>query len=396
MKIATAWTTVPNVEQAVQTAFDNLSASLDGPPNLLIVYPSVGYSINAVVSALQNTAADIPVHGGTSCLGVMTADGFHSADGVGLGMLGLADPDGSYGVGAAEMGDDPRLAGRQAVEQAVQNAGREGELPALIWLTSAPGAEESVLRGIQDVVGESVPIAGGSSADNTVEGNWVQFTANSVHKNGVVVTVMYPSSGVHLAFHSGYWPTDHRGVATRAEGRTVYEIDGRPAAQVYNEWTGGVIQDFLSGGSILGVTTLHPLGRIVGAIGGLPYHKLAHPERVTPEGALTLFADVSTGDELVLMTGTRSSLVSRAGRVAQSALENGNISADRVAGALVVYCAGCMLTIQDRMNEVAAEINKVLAGAPFLGTFTFGEQGCFLGGENRHGNLMISVAVFEK
>ena len=48
------------------------------------------------------------------------------------------------------------------------------------------------------------------------------------------------------------------------------------------------------------------------------------------------------------------------------------------------------------MEEVATEVREALGGKPFLGAFTFGEQGCFTGGESHHGNLMISVVVFEK
>ena len=36
-------------------------------------------------------------------------------------------------------------------------------------------------------------------------------------------------------------------------------------------------------------------------------------------------------------------------------------------------------------------------GAPFIGAATFGEQGCFMGRtrQNRHGNLMSSVVIFD-
>jgi hypothetical protein len=53
-----------------------------------------------------------------------------------------------------------------------------------------------------------------------------------------------------------------------------------------------------------------------------------------------------------------------------------------------------MLGIQPRMQEVVESLRGALGERPFLGTFTFGEQGCFVGGENRHGNLMISVLTF--
>jgi hypothetical protein len=395
MKIATAWNTSADTQEAVGAAYAQLHHELEGAPDWLAVHASVEHNSLALMNALGKLAPAVPLHGGTSCLGVMTEEGFHAADGVGLGLFGLKDPAGRYGVGAVEGGSDPRAAGAAAAQSAMTAANRPRESPQLIWMTCAPGAEESVLQGIEDAVGPDVPIAGGSSADNTIEGHWRQFANGAVYSNGVVVTAMYPSTGVHYAFRSGYFPTDHSGTVTQAAGRTVYTIDDRPAAQVYNEWTNGVIKDSMGGGNVLGATTLHPLGRVVKKIGTLTFYRLSHPETVTPEGGLTLFTNIETGEELFLMMGSRSSLITRAGLVAQSALDSHGISPDQVAGGLVIYCAGCMLTVQDQMDYVAASIRDTLKGKPFLGTFTFGEQGCFIGGENHHGNLMISVVVFE-
>ena len=215
--------------------------------------------------------------------------------------------------------------------------------------------------------------------------------------DAVTVTAMFPSSDVLWGFHSGYEPTDKRGTVSKAEGRTLLEIDGRPAAQVYNEWSGGKYSDVVSsGGNVLARTTLHPLAREVGKVGGVPYYQLSHPDAVTEQGALSLFTDIAEGDDIVFMEGTEDSLVSRAGRVAAAALDTYDANVDDIAGALVVYCAGCMLTVQARMDEVVAGLREALPGVPFLGLFTFGEQGCFVGGENRHGNLMISVLLFRK
>ncbi|MDY0041816.1 MAG: FIST C-terminal domain-containing protein, partial [Desulforhabdus sp.] len=94
------------------------------------------------------------------------------------------------------------------------------------------------------------------------------------------------------------------------------------------------------------------------------------------------------------MTGSRDSLARRAGRVAQAALEAAPFSKNETQGALVLFCAGCMLAIQDRMGEVTANLGSSLGNVPFLGAFTLGEQGCFVGGENRHGNLMVATLVF--
>jgi len=59
--------------------------------------------------------------GATSCLGVMTESGFHSQDGLGLGILGVLDPGGSYGVGIAETKGAPGVAVTTALDNALTN-----------------------------------------------------------------------------------------------------------------------------------------------------------------------------------------------------------------------------------------------------------------------------------
>lgn len=396
MEIATSWSTDTEAG-TVASLYQQLIEKLGSPPDLLILHCSVTYDVKQVIEILHGCAPGVPLHGSTSCLGVMTAAGFHSDDGRGIGLLGLTDPDGSYGVGAAELGDNSAAAAQRALYQALEQASCPGEAPAMIWMTAAPGEEESLIKAIAEVVGDNVPIAGGSAADNSVSGEWSQFANDQVYDNAVVVTVMFPSSEVFFAFHSGYEPTDIQGKVTAACGRELIEIDGRPAAEVYDEWTKGLISDTLkSGGNILSQATLHPLGRIAGDVGGVPYYQLSHPYGITENAALTLFTDIVPGDEVVLMRGTEDSLISRVGRVASSTLSTYSASPENVAGALIIYCAGCMLNIQDHRDEVVRGLREALPGIPFLGAFTFGEQGCFVGGENRHGNLMISVLLFTK
>lgn len=394
MRVATSFSVDPDSEEAARAAYEQVSASLGGTPTWIVVAPSVRHDVGVVRKVLAELAPGAAIHGSTSCLGVMTEAGFHAPDGVGLGLFAVIDPDGAFGVGAARAGDDSVAASSAATQAAIAAAGRTGEVPSLLWLSAAPGAEESVVRGIGAVVGDDVPVVGGSAADNTVSGEWKLFDAAHEYTDAVVVSALFPSSRVVSAFQSGYSPTSKTGRVTRAEGRRILEIDGRPAARVYDEWTDGAIHDALeAGGNILSKTTLHPLGRRVGVVGGAPYYRLAHPDSVTADGGLSLFADVQVGDTVVLMEGSVDGLVTRAGRVAHEAMDRASLDATNVAGALVVFCAGCMLTVKDDMETVVAGLREALPNKPFLGVFTFGEQGCMAGGENVHGNLMISATL---
>lgn len=394
MRVATGWSTHPDGAEAARAAYRVLREKLNDEPDLLIVSFSVGYDAEAVSRALRDASPAAQLHGGTGFSGAMTEDGFHSVSRLGIGLLGIVDPRGSYGSGASSQGQAPRRAAREAVQSGLAAAGRPGEMPALVWLSSAPGAEEELLIGIEDVIG-SVPIAGGSTADDDVSGKWRQLVNDESYEDAVGITVMFPSVDVAYAFQSGYSPTDRAGRVTSACGRTLRTIDHRPAAEVYDEWTNGSLTDLLgSEAQVFGRTSLGPIGRVVGSVAGLPYHTLSHPESITPEGHVRLFSTVEQGQRIVLMEGSSDSLVKRAGRVAEAALSHGEMSPSAVRGALVIYCAGCMQSAGDRMHEVVDGLNDALKGKPFLGLFTFGEQGCFIGGENRHGNLMMSVVVF--
>jgi len=332
------------------------------------------------------------VHGGSSCLGIMTDAGVAIDSGAAVGAFAIWDAAGSYGVASCDLGFDAAAAAGRATVAALAAAGREGEIPDLVWLTVAPGREEQVIAGIRTVIGDEAVIVGGSSADNDVSGQWAQFGPEETHQDGVVVSVLFPSTPFASCYQGGYTPTGLSGLVTRADGRRLYEIDHEPAAQVYHRWTGGAVPKAEAVPlSILADATLWPLGRVTRHVAGVPFHLLAHPAIAHPDGSLGLFADVSTGDHLWQMRGSADSLVERAGRVAQQA-RNGIVGSP--AGALVVYCGGCMLSVRDRMNAVHAEIDTALGSAPWLGVFTFGEQGVPTGGRAKHGNLMISCTAF--
>jgi hypothetical protein len=395
VKISTAISTLPGIEEASQAVMSELQSKL-GNIDLCILFATVEYNIEKLSEIVSRECEEVKIHGGTSCQGLMAANGFFSDEGRAIGAWAISDPDGAYGIGYADIGDDPQVSAAKAITMALEDAERPGEAPNLIFMTTAPGYEEDVIKGIEQVVGTDVPIAGGSSADNTIAGEWKQFTNGRVLENGIILAALFPSVSIEVgvSFSSGYVPTNKSGIVTKAERRTLYEIDNKPAAHVYNEWTKGAIDQVLStGGTILQSSTLYPIGREVGKLGSVPFYMLSHPESVGKGGTMNLFTEVEEGDKLELMTGSLESLYTRAGRVAGYLLEN-ELQVKEITGAFIVYCAGCMLTVGDKMNEVVKGIKENIPGIPFMGVFTFGEQGCFKNGENHHGNLMITVIMF--
>jgi hypothetical protein len=332
--------------------------------------------------------------GGSSSGGVMTHRGVMDERSIGL-ML-IDDEGGNYGVASGPLGDDPGHSAERLLRQALTRCDCPGELPELIWIYQAPGHEEAVLDGLRRVVGDRCPIVGGSSADNDVTGRWRQLGPGGPMSDGLVVGVLFPSQPLGIAFQGGYEPAGPSGIVTASVDREIISIDGQPAAEVYNRWVDGRISAALAaGGPILSATTLFPIATVACRVDDVSRYLLIHPESVTAQGALRTFCNVEVGARVFAMMGDRKRLVDRAGRVAAQALHGVTDDPAHIAGGLIVYCGGCKMAVGEDIAAVSASVARSLGDAPFLGCFTFGEQGQLVD-RNVHGNLMISAAVFSR
>lgn len=406
--IGYGWSTKADVTGAVKEAVASVRGQLGGAtPDYAILFSTVGYDVNVVLDEVNRAfGPDTKIFGETSCLGVVTNDGFHIGKVGSLALLGISSDRVSFGIGACSLNEvpDPKEAARKAISEAIKDAGKERrELPDLVLVAPcAVGNEEKLLAGIEAVLGKGkVPIFGGAAADNTIKGYWKVFANERVYSNAIALTAIYTDLKLGYAFLSGFTPTDKKAIATEAEGRVIIELDHRPAGEVYNEWVDCRLTDELlnSAENILLATNLDPLGKKMLTKAGITPYLLVHPKSFpkTPEHSLEVFADVKKGDEFTFLRGSREMLVERAALTARLARSRGRITEKEVAGGLFIYCAGTMLAIpaEDR-PQITSKINEALGGAPFIGVFTFGEQGFFPGIGNLHGNLMSSAIIFGK
>jgi hypothetical protein len=265
-------------------------------------------------------------------------------------------------------------------------------------LHATPGFEEAILQGIAEAFdGAPPPVYGGSAADDDLSGKWKIFCGVRVITEGFLLVGFHTARQLHGAFVSGYNPAGRKGKITRARDRIVYEIDGEPAAVVYNRWAGGAIDEQIrNGGVVLAPTTLRPIGRLIDQQHGVPRYLLSHPHQVLDRSALSFFTEMSNGDELSLMMATESALLSRTEQVVQRAVGSPD-GRPALRGGLLIYCGGCVGALGPSVGDVSGIYAKSIGGAPFLGAATFGEEGSFsnVRNENRHGNLMCATILFE-
>ena len=344
---------------------------------------TVGVDVEALRQQLVALLPDVPFVGVTSCRSVI-GSGKLLSGATAASALWLC----GGGVRAVVVGQTAanEASGKTLARAALTELNGK---PSFALFHGTPGTEEPLLRGLAPEL-KSTPLLGGSAADDDISGKWSVFTHQSRYPAGAALALVEWTGKVAAQWVSGAMPTEHKGVVTRAQGRTIYEIDGKPAAVVYDAWMGGGLADSLTRGDvILGKTTMTPLG--VQRSSGIT---LIHPERVVlPSKAIATFAEVSQGETVMLVRSTPLGMQGRPANLVARGLSESGITPAGLKGVILVYCAGCMLAIDAATATMVNSVQSVSGSAPIVGAFHFGEQGCHAPGRPEHGNLMTGALL---
>ncbi|MGL6261801.1 FIST signal transduction protein [Vibrio sp. WXL210] len=390
MKFATGISQLNKPDQAVLQIREQLPSE---QPSSIICYYSQEFEPNHLQSELKSAFPDTPIVACSTCRGVFSDKGVHFGTVVGV-MAIYDDAASSYTTLVAQIPtkQQTRQSIHAALDSALEQVDRIGELPSFILCHPTPGLEESVVSAIDDYFISPVPIVGGSASDNRVWGLWSLFDESQCSQSGVALMLFYTKTKCTHSFSSGYSKTPFSGVVTKSCGREIFEIDGEPAEQVYRRWIAEYASVDVPLHFEFDLVTKYSLGRKVGELFDHSYYKLSHPIRVSnQEGAILLFTDIQEGDRVTMMDGNQDEMILRPARVLQDA-SIGNTP----QGAIFVICAGPMMYLKEDIRQVYHHIVDALGSTPFLSPFTFGEQGRFIGGEIAHANLMVTSAVFHQ
>lgn len=372
----------------IQLEYSKENLSLIKDPEWILIYSTIEHISKDILNSIYNNFPNTQIFGTTSFNGVFTPTGFKK----GCFLLVGEKKDGIKAFSIMKECNENNAfeLGKKAAEELVAKLGK---FPDSILFHPTPGFEETIINGLESVLKSNSPIYGGSAADNTIGGQWKIFNKNNISDKGFVLIGFVTERPVYGAFVSGYLPTQSKGKVTKANKRIIYEIDNRPATEVYNEWIGGLI-DMTSDNVILAETTLKPIGKVIGSSDSISKYLISHPHQIlSKEKALSFFTDFNVGDEISLMFGSKIALLKRVEQTVSQAIPDKTIA---LGGGILIYCAGCVGAIMDKTNDVSESFVKNTNNIPFLGAATFGEQGCFKSKElnNLHGNLMCCATLF--
>ncbi|MBZ9578675.1 hypothetical protein KJA14_02385 [Patescibacteria group bacterium] len=402
---------------AIQEAYSKMTDQLEGEkPAFVILTSTVGYDQEEVLVEVNRLLPGTKIYGYTSLLGIMTKEGFHIGEGVAegyvLSLTGFSSDEMVFGVGACNLDEvaSSQEAGRVAITRAIENAGKTKEdRPKIVLMSTSPFGigEELVIAGIESVLGEEVPLAGGGAAagySDLVSGGSVVFANNKVYERGLVVAPIYTDLKIGHAFLSGFNPTGKKGIVTKFrrddKGLHIVEFDGQPAARVYNDWLGGLFDEYLGTSEMfLGEAVNHTFGIKIIETGGFSNWQMIVPFHFNPDDSITVGAVAEEGTELHLLESNPELFIQRAALTVRLARSRGEITEKEIAGVVLDQCGGTLLGIPEGItgwNEMVSQIVSAGGDNPFLGVSNLGPYGNFSGVGNRYGEVTASVIIFSK
>ena len=136
------------------------------------------------------------------------------------------------GVGVAQRASrDLRAAGGAAATEALRKLGESerSNLLMALFIDTTSGDQSEVVAGAYEAVGPEVPLVGGAAGGDSA---W-QLAEAQPRRDCVVAVAMRSPHPIGVGHSHGCSPCASPSVVTRAEGRTLVQLDGRPAEQVY-------------------------------------------------------------------------------------------------------------------------------------------------------------------
>ena len=231
----------------------------------------------------------------------------------------------------------------------------------------------ALIDGLRAEVGQQVAITGGLAGDGTRFQETVVLTPQGASTTAVVAIGM---SGSALRFNhgsfGGWEPFGTLRKVTRAKGNILYELDGKPALDIYKQYLGDYAKDLPSSGLLFPFEMMTEARSTTGVIRTI----LGVDEA---NGSLTLAGDIDPNGYLQLMHASSDRLIDGAEAAANAAKE---MAAHPGGGiGLLVSCVGRKLVMGDRIDEEIEAVGDVFGQNTVLtGFYSYGEISPFTPG----------------
>ena len=247
-----------------------------------------------------------------------------------------------------------------------------------------------LVRGLGSVLAAGVVVTGGLAGDgDRFARTWVLH--DGAPASGHVTAVGFYGDHVQIGHGSagGWDPFGPRRLVTRSKGNILYELDGKPALELYKQYLGDRAEGLPATGLLFPLSLSRE-----GAEG--EDHRVVRTILAVDEAtqSLTFAGDIPTGASAQLMKAQLDRLIEGAEQAAGHARLEG--AGDQLA--VAISCVGRRLVLGERSDEeVEAVRDALVASAQVVGFYSYGELSPIASGNcDLHNQTMTLTTICER
>jgi hypothetical protein len=352
---------------------------------LLVLFCSDTYNLHELLGSVNERSEGVPLIG-CSTAGQIATDGPTDASVtvIALGGEGFAATTASVERSTGSL----REAGAEVAGRIAWLNGKPHRV-VLMLSDALAGDQQEVIRGAYAVLGAQVPLVGACAGDDFKMTATYQFHRDQVLQGGLVAASLVSDAPVGIGVRHGWTKVGEPVLVTRSGGNRVYELDDRPALDVYLERLGAPHTAHTDAAAFGDFGILHPLGldrrsseEAVRFVAGADFE----------ERSLTMIAEVPQGRPAWFMRGDVASVQSATDDACASAVE---ALGGRAPLALVAFdCAARRGVLgDDGIVDEVSRIARHARGGPVAGFFSYGEIARTTGMPGFHNQTLVVLAL---
>lgn len=244
-----------------------------------------------------------------------------------------------------------------------------------------------LIKGINSAIGREVSASGGLAGDGA------QFTRTLVGLNqppdeGKIVIIGFYGDRIKVGHGSkgGWEPFGPVRKITKAEANVLYELDGKPALDLYKTYLGEKAAELPAS------ALLFPI--LINTGGITLVRTVLNVDPVA--NSITFAGDMPVGSTAQLMKTNYNDLVEAAGEAAEDAKTQ--LGGDEPQFALLVSCVGRRLVLNQRVDEEVEEVRNIFGkNTVMAGFYSYGElsPGTAMAQCELHNQTMTITAFYE-
>lgn len=350
---------------------------------LLIAFVSPSHDLSALVSGIRELCPDTPLIG-CSTSGEIASGGPGDASAV-ITALG-GDGFSVATAVASQASGDLRAAGARAA--ACVDRVTPGRHQVLLLLSDGLGGDQQeVVRGAYSVLGAAVPLVGGCAGDDLAMQRTHQLYDGDVLEDAVVAAAISSDAPFGIGVQHGWRPVGDPFLVTASSGTRVFELDDRPALDVYAERLGAPPEILDDAAAFTRFAMTHPFG--LRRRSGEEVRFIADAN--FNDRSIGCIAGVPQGGLIWIMEGDADSVLSATDAACAEALAS--LDGAQPLGLLAFDCIARRGVLGDAGIRTEVErIGATAGGAPVAGFYTYGEIARTRGVTGFHNQTLVVLA----